>query len=218
MNPNKLELSDQEKKEVVKNYFMSDQKVAEEVKKAEVLKWLQKNIAISKLNPTAIKYGIDSITMLKTREELKTTMLKIEEIRAKYNINYIDSRTSDALIKMEDALGTVDFKDIFNNWARLESFTPGVDNLLYLVTSSEIENFKFTFNNGGVEEEELELEFDDEEAPPANANIWRIKRVYDDNGVPILNSNGTFNVVSETGEETTITREALITMLFSTYF
>jgi hypothetical protein len=216
MNPNKLTLSDQEKKEVIKNYFMGNQKVAEEVKKAEVLKWLQKNIAISKLNPEAIKYGIDSITMLKTREELKATLMKIEEIRAKYGINYIDSRTSDSLIKMEDTLGNVDFKDVFNKWADLESFTPGVSNLLYLLTSSEIENFKF---NLGVEDEgEMEIEFDDEEEAPANADIWNVKRTYDENGVPILNTDGTFNIVSETGEESTITKEALKTMLFNTYF
>jgi aryl carrier-like protein len=138
MNPNKNKLSAAEQKEVIDNYFMSNQNAAEDVKKAEVLKWLQKNIMTSKLNPESIKYGIDSITMLKTREELRATMLKIEELRVKYGIDYIDSRTADSLIKMEDALNNVDFKEVFDRWVNLESFAPGIDNLLYLVTSGDL--------------------------------------------------------------------------------
>jgi hypothetical protein len=182
---------------------MSNAAVATEVKKAEVLKWLQKNIGISKLNPESLKYGIDSITMLKTREELKATLLKLEELRVKYNVNYIDSRTSDALVKMEDALNEVDFKDVFNKWTELESFTPGVNNLLYLLTAEGIENFTFKLE---VSEDEEEIEFDEGDAP-ADSNNWKIERTYDSNGVPVLNGDGSFNIISETGEKSTMTRD-----------
>jgi hypothetical protein len=203
MNPNKLKMSATEQKEAIDNYFMSNQQVAEDVKKAEVLKWLQKNIATTKLNPESLKYGIDSITMLKTREELKQTMLKIEELRLKYGIDYIDSRTSDSLIKMEDALGNVDYKDVFNRWADLESFTPGIDNFTYLLTAAGIENFTFKLDQSLDEEDDIEFEGDD----ITSLDEWKIKKTYDANGVAVLNGDGSFNIISEGGQEDTLTRE-----------
>lgn len=213
MNPNQISLSESEKKAAIENYFMSNGDAAKDIRKMEVLKWVQKNIALSEINPESIKYGIDSLTMLKTKEELKQTLFKVREIMQKYNINYIDSRTNDSLLRMEKALDSIDIKSAFDIWAKEN--VNGVTNIMDLLSSGEIESFTYEVEQS-KEDEEFGFEIDGETLPTGPTK-WTIEKVRDDKGMPIINEDSMFKSVSEYGEETSISLSEITNLIFDKY-
>ncbi|GMO69072.1 MAG: hypothetical protein Nk1A_7900 [Endomicrobiia bacterium] len=123
--------------------------------------------------------------MLKTREELKQTLAKIEELRTKYGINYIDSRTSDALANIESTLSRFDLSSIYKRWTEIN------DNLLTLLTSPQIARFSYT------EEVPEDMEGMEDEAGnelEAGNATWTVQPDYFD-----VDGEKTFKIVEDGG-------------------